>query len=210
MSNYEWTKGRVNLPAACLATVKREFRRRHNDGIEKAYDTLKRFRLNNLTSSRPKWSAAIEAFDNQHTSGRPGTKPRPDVKIAMQVARSLERPRAVKWEDFTLPGCSKATVTEDTFPLRSEVGDVIGEVVFDGRIMTWSVFEGNHAVDTFRDSPDYDFLCKVLEGIVWTRGSGGGVTYCSEHQDPTVEQRFGPAGRRYTTADSPPTATLQY
>lgn len=196
----------MNLPAAELATVKREFRNRHNTLIEQAYDSLKRFRLTNLTSSRAKWSAAIETADDLHSPAMT-----PALRIAMRVARSLERPRAVKWDDFNLPDSSKAAVTETVFPLRDEYGDVIGEVVFTKRIMTWSIFEKNHAVDTFLDSPDSSFLYSILQKLAWTRGSGGGETYYSERSGTVeVTHRFGPAGRRYRAESDPGSPSRDY
>ena len=95
MSNFEWASGEVYLPAAELATVKRELRNYHNNLMERAYDALKRFRSANLTSSRTRWDVAIERASD---ISRPSMTPA--LRIAMVVAKSLDRPRAVKWDDF--------------------------------------------------------------------------------------------------------------
>lgn len=193
MGNIEVLEGRVRLPAAELATVKRQYRNRQNALIESAYDALKRFRNKNLTSSVARWTAAIETTDN--TASAP-----PALHIAMKVARSLERPRAVKWEDFSLKYYTKASVTEDTFPLLDEAGDVIGEVTFSGRFMEWKVFEGKHAVADFDDTADAVFLYNTIAQVTWTRGSGGGETVATTVAGAEVRARFGPAGPRYAAS----------
>lgn len=200
MSNYEWATGHITLPAADLATIKREFRNRHNSLIEKAYDELKRFRSANLTSSKSRWQAAIETTDDP--TSRKMTIP---LRIAMRVARSLERPRAVKWTDFNLELYSRAPVTEKLFPLFDARGNHAGNVLFVGRRMTWTIFEENYAVDIFADSPDAKFLYEtILKGIFWNRGSGGGETYHSEKfEDPIVSYRFGSLGKNYEPSLQP-------
>lgn len=192
MSNMEVMEGKVRLPAAELATIKRSYRSRQNALIEKAYDELKRFRNKNLTSSVSRWTAAIETTDNPASPTMT-----PALHIAMKVARSLDRPRAVKWEDFALEYYTKASVTQNTFPLLDEVGDVVGEVTFTGRFMEWRVFEGKHAVADFDDTLDATFLYNTISQVSWTRGSGGGETIRSS-AGVQVRQRFGPSGARYT------------
>ncbi len=198
MSNFEWASGEVYLPAAELATVKRELRNYHNNLMERAYDALKRFRSANLTSSRTRWDVAIERASD---ISRPSMTPA--LRIAMVVAKSLDRPRAVKWDDFILPSYSKAAVTETTFPLFSNKGDIVGKVEFHGRTMKWQIFKGNHAVDTFADSAHSAFLYTCLQKVMWTRGSGGGETYWNESSDVTqVVKRWGSTGRHYKAVNS--------
>lgn len=193
MGNVDYLEGRVKLPAAQLATVKRTYRNRQNALVEKAYDELKRFRTKNLTSSVPRWQAAIALADDPQSKGFTQA-----LHIAMKVARSLERPRAVKWEDFTLKYYSRASVQETTFPLLNGEGDPVGEVVFTERVMAWRLFPTKHAVSDFDDTADAAFLYATLSATAWTRGSGGGETYHCEGASPEVRQRFGPAGVRYT------------
>lgn len=196
MSNYEWLVGEVVLPTAELATVKREFRSRHNSIIEDAYDKLKRFRNENLTSSDSKWQAAIALTD------APEQLPA-STRIAMIVARALERPRAAKWDDFIENNWGKAGVSENNFPLFDNNGKVIGKVVFKGRMMIWVIPEQNYIVDMFDDAEDSKFLYKTLAKVNWVRGSGGGETYNNERlSKPEIRDVFGSRGKSYRAAKS--------
>lgn len=193
MNNMEVLEGRVRLPASELATVRRVYRNRQNALIDKAYDELKKFRNKNLTSSIPRWTAAIEVTDNTASPSMT-----PALHIAMKVARALERPRAVKWEDFNLEFYSKAAVTDNIFPLLDELGEVIGTLTFVGRAMEWKIFPGRHAVEDFYETADAAFLYNTLSTVAWTRGSGGGETIWDKNlQTAVVANRFGPAGPRY-------------
>lgn len=198
MANMEWLQGDIWLPANEVARVRRVVRKRHNHLIDKAYDALKRFRHQNPTASRSKWAAAISKVDNPRNPNL--TIP---LRIAMKIARSLEKPRAVKWDDFNSTlNYDKATVNHDVFPLFANNGDRIGVITFTGRKMSWTIFPGNHAVDIFYDSFDYKFMQKLCSSIYWARGSGGGDTIYSERdpETPQVDNRYGSTGKRYKPA----------
>jgi hypothetical protein len=62
------------------------------------------------------------------------------------------------------------------------------ELNHDKRTVHWSVYEGNHACEEARRTPEARRLFKALDRIQWTRGSGGTIAgndeYNQDCQDP--------------------------
>lgn len=192
MSNVEWLAGSVVIPAAEVAQLKRSFRKRYNALITQAYDEAKRFRAANVTTSLAKWHLAIERAtmdaDPQDTAKH----------LALAVARSMEKPLAIKWENFDEYGLGKMGVGATEMPLFSQGGEHLGTLRFQSRRVSWEIFEGNHAVDKFRDGDDSKFLYEVLNSITWVKGTGGGESHYSQSQGAiAVSRQFGSLKRRY-------------
>lgn len=192
MSNVEWLAGSVVIPASEVAQLKRAFRKRHNDRITKAYDEAKRFRAANVTTSMAKWHLAIERATID-------ADPRDTGKhLALSVARSMEKPLAIKWENFEENGLGKMGVGATEMPLFSQGGERLGTLHFQSRRLTWEIFEGNYSVDRFKDGNDAAFLYDTLSAIPWVKGTGGGESHYSELSgEITVSRQFGSLKRRY-------------
>lgn len=192
MSNVEWAAGSVVVPAAELANLKRSFRKRYNILIDNAYDEAKRFRAANPTSSVPKWHMAIDLETAKIQRGNIARH------IALAVAESMEKPKAIKWENFDEAHFGKIGVGATEFPLLSSTGEKIGAVRFQSRKMSWEIYQGNHAVDTFNDSVDSAFLYNTLNLLKWVKGTGGGESYYSELGGKIViSRKFGVIKKKY-------------
>lgn len=188
MSNLEWLRGEVVLPAPPTASVRRAFRTRHNHLVTVAYELLKGIRQENITSSESKWAAALAQVETHEELT-------PSLRVALHVARSLERPRACKWEDFEDLHWGLAGVGATSFPLFSIEGNLAGQALFKGRTLTWQLFPARHAVADFLEGPDGLWLDDLLEGLPWVRGTGGGLTRGGGRAMPSLLKTFGPQGR---------------
>jgi hypothetical protein len=81
-------------------------------------------------------------------------------------------------------------------------------ITLNGRKVRWDVDENNHAVDRAHSHPMAVAFFAALDGITWTRGTGGDFVGTRRHQtapDGTRRHQTAPDGKRtMNAAPSPP------
>lgn len=195
MNDTDWLTGEVILPRSEVAVLRREFRKMHDELIEEAYVFLKRFRHQNPTPSRLRWNylvdSALAAPENK-------TPPR---QLALRVAKDMGSPRASKRSDFVGNYHGKAKVTTDVFPVYDNSGELVGEIQFSARKLTWTAPEGVNAVARFRNAQQGKHIYFVVNSIDWHRGTGGGETvYNNRFEEAVISDTYGSRGNRYRSA----------
>lgn len=186
MSKYEWERGKIVLPSAEYAKVKKAVEEAANRNAQRLYDEAQKFwkllpakaRADNETYHT--WRRAYVYGEN-----KPGMclydKAIPsfpelagDEAFVDDVDRLLHEVagrRALKTD------C--AFVTNRT--LRFDCGEPSITFGPNGRTVVWNVPENNHACDTARDHPVARALFAALRRVQWTRGSGGEIVGNDEY-----------------------------
>lgn len=225
MSRYEWESGTLVLPSAAVAQVKGALRehctkfhqdvraevdRQHRE-VGKGTRSAKvyRQRLNAARAARWAYSAAhpTSGFNRGPSAGEAYAQTVRDA--AGQVLEQMVTDAEGRYRAEPLP-VHKPTVSEvsreaPTATNRTTVFRVDGEasVAFDGRRVSWSVSENNHAVDTARNSPLGMVFFTALDKVKWTRGTGGTLVGNDEYNGESeaeggganyVTARYGPLG----------------
>lgn len=206
----EWIAGSVNIPLEEIASVRRKMRQNHNVFIDAAYELMKRFRTAYPTRTPRQWELAIQAVEDD-----PKLRKDPSLRIALQVIKSLGKPGAGKWSDFSGPVYSRAGVKTDWFPIFGNDGTVVGAIVFRGRKLTWFIcnvtdYYGEPIpVKNFSSTIFGAKFHMILKSIKWHKLSGGAEMYSSEpveqfnHANLKYLSFFGYNGHTFEITDEP-------
>lgn len=136
--------------------------------------------------------AATEVIDRMLTAASRGEK-------------GIHKPTLAEIE-FYAP---KATNRTKTFTADHET-----MISFDGRRVTWSVMENNHSVDRAHDTDLARIFWGYLDGISWTRNSGGSCLYGNEYSrelgggGDSETNLYGPLGGQPTGVKPKPQDTF--
>jgi hypothetical protein len=211
MSCYEWERGNIKLPAGAMKTVREAVVAAHNAVQERlltvAGDVLTKVLAANKGKRGVDWHRAIEDATRSHNDDREGFG-HWDVASLLLPTRRRPLPAtgyAPKWQDVK--------ATRPTKPKRKDV-DLLGKrpehislgeasIDFDkdGRTVTWTVSENNHACEHAREHPVARAFFAALGRVEWKRGSGGEIVGNDEyHRDDKheggganfVKESFGP------------------
>ena len=218
MSLYEWENGTITLPAAEVPALKKMLRDWINavhDEVRVAAvtmhkDVAKSTRSRDLYTQRlAEASMARYRLAERRTGyGSYGASARQEraVMVTELAAKALESMLRTTQRAGTPPRqpvvadvaavVPKLTNRDNTFPLVSGGGISEARIVFDGRQVTWSVPENNHAVHYAHENPVAKLFFERLERIQWTRGTGGALT---GNNEMNREGRESGGGANYTT-----------
>lgn len=215
MSNYEWARGEITLPAAAVTSVKKAVRDAHNKRAEKVYELCKKFWANHATQSRDAYEKRVRTFVDQiHDSSafRIDYAARgltDDIysalnRLAGDAQREERNPRGDTWDDLDRFGFGRKTNRATEF--QTVEG---GSIIFGDRVVHVDCPENNHAVDYWQEDPVVKALLAALSRVDWTRNSGGVVWYGSEYMGgpdnpgmpaSSAWRTFGPNGKRRTAS----------
>ena len=202
MSHYDSEHGSIKLPAGAMKAVRSAVVTAYNESRTRLADKATALLPRLLAAGKRKrnfdWREAIYSMAS-------GSDDASDVMLLLMPTKRVvvngvttyvdtKKPKAPKKKDLGLLGArAKCVEFED------------GHVSFgeDGRTVTWSVSENNHAVESARESAVGRAFFRALANVSWTRGSGGTIIGNDEYNRDSdyeggggnyVTSRFGPLG----------------
>ena len=201
MSNNEYENGKFTLPSIEVGPLRKVLRDDQNAFADAVRAEAMRIHGAIATTSRTKYDAGIQAqrrarapqFDRStHQWARTGdvTEAAFQVLSAMLWRREGKAPVQPILDDYKHIA-PRANTSTTIFPIVDDGGWQAGAISFDGRHVTWSVYENNHAVDHARDGRTARVFFTALRKIRWTRGTGGFIMYDSEYHEDEMGNRTG-------------------
>lgn len=218
MTHNDWESAELLLPAAAVAPLKKHLRETINGFRAEVLAEAKRIHRGIDTRSSKRYHREVQAsqLSAAATFRRHGGHRFEQVYLAALDLldstndyhwREKRAPRQVTSEDMTREGFPVLTNRSTVYPV---VGGLSGLLVdgdaflsITGRTVLWEVQENNRAVEDARDTLAARALFGYLDGIRWTRSTGGyGVGNDEYHQDDReaggggnyVTFRYGPLG----------------
>jgi hypothetical protein len=220
MSCYEWERGDIKLPAGAMKGVREAVVKAHNDVQERllavAEKILVRVKAENKGKRNVEWERVIDDAARTFSDEKDGFHSWNVVRLLMpERARPLPttRDHLPKWERVkaTRPGKPKRKDAKFLGKRVEVVGLTDATIRFgdDGRTVTWTVSENNHACDHARNDPIGRAFFSALGRVEWKRGSGGEIIGNDEYRRDDrsdggganyVKDRFGPAEAKKAAA----------
>lgn len=213
MSHWSSEEGTLSLPAAAVTPLKRQLReftnRLHTDVRARAVKIHKSFHTTSVT-----------AYEKALTERRDSTRRKrfmteeqeylslqedlacavlwAGVRRAHQEQHAVRQPTVSDVEHFA----PKATSHTTEFAVRAgNLGVAIARISIAHRTVTWSVARGNDARISARNTPMGKVFFRHLEGITWTRGSGG--TFVGNDEINQEQPGVGGGGNYLTATYGP-------
>ncbi len=202
MSRYEWEHGTFRIPANRWASLKGALRQAYNDGLAAdlvlAEQVLTKVKADHKRRRNVDWCAALtQEIDAQDPRSGGGGTFRPKYRfgvldsaavIAKACAGLVEgrgKLRSLKKKDF--PRATNKTITFDGDGWRISLHD-------QNRSVVWNVPENNHACDYARSSHMARTLFRLLDGMAWSRGTGGYIVGNDEYNRENSPAEVGGGG----------------
>ena len=214
MSRREWEEGTIKLPAAEFARVRQAVADAVTKRNQNIYDKAQEF-WKTLTPKQKRdheaYVKAFESFEHAHTTttwhkyGGSEAKSKLPAELAEAIGANRfglhGKPIArLKKEDLDFP------TNRDTTFHGGSYSD--GTLDFDRsrNTVTWTVSEGNHAVDHARGSDIWEAFDAAMSKVKWTRGTGGSFSGNDEYNQESRESGYG---GNYTTAGYGPLGAVE-
>lgn len=217
MSCYEWESGTITLPTEAVPVVKEALRKVLNDRHDQAYLATKKvwqqlksyspdkFRKNLSEYQHKRWDSESHGLYSSRTT----------IEDDEQFFYIFEQ--LIGWDNTGKPHqpthedvdkqFPRATNRTTRFPVGWEA-----DITFDGRKVTWTVGENNHACERAHGHPVAEVFFAQLARVRWTRGSGGVIVGNNEYNRDNrgaggggnfVVQEFGPQKPRKSSNRTP-------
>lgn len=200
MSCYEWERGEFTLSVKEYKKFKKEFHRRWNESVDKAYSRACKIHSEVLHANKGKrnvnWWEAVR--DHRLYLGGYGVLGYKSSASTLEldhhhlITKSLgfkgdgegNRPCKPKKKDFP-------HATHKMVSFHDGWND--GEVVFydDRRGIVWDVHENNHACESARASFLGRLFFDLLGKVEWTRGTGGQIVGNDEYRRDSYDEGGG-------------------
>ena len=201
MSRYEWEQGTFRIPASRWASFKGSLRQAYNEELAAdlvlAEQVLTKVKADYKGRRKVDWRAALtrEIDHEDPHSGGGGFRPKyrfgvlSSMAIITKACAGLGEPggrlRALKKKDF--PRATNKTMAFDAGEGTISLHD-------KDRTVVWNVPENNHACDYARSSPMARALFRLLDGIAWSRGTGGYIVGNDEYNRENSPAEVGGGG----------------
>jgi hypothetical protein len=196
MSKYEWEHGKLTLPTAEVAKLKKVVRDAilaHRSAVQSELDRFWE-RYGRSARSDNAWWAALERWESE-TARRLWSSPqypaREDASCILHDT-PCRKPTKAALDRVLGPAPTNRTAVFD-------IGEV--QIAFTGRHLSWSVSENNHAVERAHDHPVARALFSALGRLNWTRGTGGVFVGNDEYNR---DADYAGGGANYVTASFGP------
>lgn len=195
MSCYEWEHGTITLPSAAVAPLKKALREQHNQKVTAVTAQAKNWHRKHTTRSR-------DVYEKRMVSARLDCHV--ECILRQMLRRTKSAPVTPTQADAAAARFTRATNRTTYFPVYDDQGYEAGSITFDGRNVTWSVDENNHAVEHAHDGPTGTLFFSMLERVSFTRGAGGVIVgndeYTRDDTEPGgggnyITHRYGPLGK---------------
>ena len=191
MSRYEWERGEFTIPSAEWAGFKAKIRDEMNELHVRQFDIAKKLydRLIVLAKGSKNFDINFHGFEEIEKLRLP------ESHWAVNANRNLTRQDelTVVWAlSVYCPKTKRDRLVRPTQKMFPKLGNNVTEftnsncsVTFDNtaKKVYWEVPENNHACDDARDTALGKVLFKALDGVKWTRGSGGRIWGSDEYRD---------------------------
>lgn len=222
MSCYEWENGTLTLPSAAVAALKKELRDFGNDLHDRVRAEAVRLHrevgkgTRSVATYRQRMHAAQRAGWDTRNRSTSWYAPARDAQVkdlATQCAYNvldwmlMDAERGGTIHQPTLADVNrvapKYTNRDEHFAVLGTEGYTEASISFDGRQVTWSVEENNHACERARESLMAGRFFDALSRVQWTRGTGGVIVGNDEYNRDNRESggggnytkdTFGPVG----------------
>lgn len=218
MTHNDWEHGELVLPSAAVAPLKKHLRETINGFRAEVLAEAKRIRRGIGTRSPEKYHREVQAKQLSIAASRGRSAGDRSKRVHLAALDLLESTSTHHWQEKRAPRqVTSEDMTREGFPVltnRSTVYPVVGGLSgllvdgdaflsITGRTVLWEVQENNRAVEDARDTLAARALFGYLDGIRWTRSTGGyGVGNDEYHQDDReaggggnyVTFRYGPLG----------------
>lgn len=190
MSCYESESGTIDLPTSAVAKVKQAIRDANNALHEQTYAEAREIACTHGAVLRRRIKAGESAW---HAISE--IVPQASEPVAEALLES--EGRAPKRADIRP---LRATSRTNRLPVGFDA-----EISFEGRTVSWSVSENNHAVERARRHPVAIAFFAALDQVSWTRGSGGVIVGNDEYNRDSdgpgggsnyITAAYGPKGER--------------
>lgn len=198
MSKYEWERGTLVLPTAAVASLRNAVKTAalaHRANVVKQLDTFWS-RYGRSARTEKAWNEALEKFVYETAPTRWSTSALNETvrQDAYQILYKQGKPTVAR-----INAVLGEPPTSRTTTFRCDDG----LISFDGRQVTWSVAENNHAVERAHSHPVAAAFFATLNKLTWTRATGGVIVGNDEYNRDAdyeggggnyVTARFGPLG----------------
>lgn len=216
MSKYDWERGTIVIPAAAWAGFKKALRDGYNKVIVEDYNTAVRLHAAIKEAIKGKRGVDLRKVAFEVASR---VKPRsafasryeedklefPFVLCEMHHAiyamvkaeKPTDKPKLLTPKKSSFAPANSSTLAYDAG------GEAHIRLDNEKRTVTWSVSENNHACERARETYMGKLLFRTLQGITWTRNSGGALVGNDEYNRESdsaggggnyLKDRFGPLG----------------
>lgn len=194
MSNYEWERGTIRLPAKIYFRFKKELWERAKEVQAHQFDLAMEFFTELKRLGKGKRNFDYEEAYSQLVKKKKqipwGYVVRPayiDDSTRSKILKCSEgrrrcKPQKPRKKDFAVGTLKNFHFAGGEFSIRFDDGH---------RIVRWNVFENNHACEVARDHPVAQKLFDMLSRVEWTRGSGGKIDGVGEGGN-YVTHEYGP------------------
>lgn len=191
MARNEWEKGEFTIPSAEWAGFKAKIRDEMNELHTRQLEIAKQLydRLVVLAKGQKNFDINFAGFEEIEKLRLP------ENPWAVKPNRNLSRQDELTVVWALSEYCQKTKKhrlvrpTQKMFPKLgnnvTEFSHINCSLAFDNttKKVYWDVPENNHACDDARDTALGKILFKALDGVKWTRGSGGRIWGSDEYRD---------------------------
>jgi hypothetical protein len=194
MSNYCWEEGTLDLPAAAVKTVKEALRAAANAEHTRVYEESRAWAKKHGARYRRALASTSGCISPYSFT------PEARLSAGAQHALELSGGKAPTHEQVDKAGAPRATSRTNTFQVGPEA-----TITFNGRQVTWSVPENNHADEGAHRQVLAQVFFRALNRVRWTRGSGGVIAGNSENNFSSrdygrganyIVAAYGPKGKQ--------------
>lgn len=202
MSKYEWEKGSIVVPYRQWPGFRSTILRLWENDRRHAYDTYCRLRKEVMYRARGLRGQARKNAMEKTVLGDVVAARAEELQREMvwRICRT-DRTKKMVRADFDLP----VQKTQDRTMWRDDWSLSLTNA---SRTILWSVEENNHAVDHAHNDQFVKKVFRLLDNIVWTRGSGGVIFGNDEYNRDAwgegeggnyVTRHYGPEGKKRLT-----------
>ena len=194
MSCYEWQRGNIILPTAEVGKFKKAFREVFNGEVEKLFITANQIYMSVITEGKGK-----RKFDYQDRVVSLASKNN-TWEDALLIEQSMYPGTKKDWMKPFKPQKKAFPVARNNTQFYNEGGLEVG---FNGREISYSIEENNHSVDHAGNTRLSKAFWRAMNGVLWTRGTGGKIVGNDEYNREGDEEggganyvchRLGPRG----------------
>ena len=203
MSRSEWERGTFRIPSSQWVRIKNALRLAYNQGLQAdfalAEQVIAKVKADNKGRRNVDWRAVftqeVDAEDPRSHGGGGGFKPKHRfavlsstaiiAKVCSALVEGRGKLRSLKKKDFP-------RATNKTREFDADAGTIF--LHDQDRTVLWDVPEGNYACERARSSHVARTLFRRLDGIAWSRGTGGYIVGNDESNRANSPAEVGEGG----------------
>jgi len=191
MSRYEHESGTIVIPTKAWPKFRKAIIEAWNERQDKLYQIAQRLRkeLPAKLKGKESWEWDDAFADACRAAGCEDREDTYRIRIAIYRERKWRAPQRKSFPKLPISKSCQLSLGEPKIVLSNEKHAV-----------AWIVPENNHACESAREHPMWSALCRELDKIKWTRGSGGQILGNDEYNRDCGDDYEG-GGGSYVTAE---------